>query len=54
MAEVVIYTSPFCSFCARAKTLLGTKGVAFEEIDVLADPAQRTEMVTRSMLESAS
>ena len=33
MAKIEIYTSPFCGFCARAKSLLDGKGVAFEEID---------------------
>ena len=48
MAEVVIYSNPFCPFCWRAKRLLKGKGVAFEEIDVLASPRRRSEMVTRA------
>ena len=34
MAQVVIYTTDYCSFCARAKALLRSKGVSFEEIDL--------------------
>lgn len=48
MAEVVIYTSPFCGYCARAKSLLKGKGVAFEEIDIYAHPERREEMVERA------
>jgi glutaredoxin 3 len=48
MAEVVIYTRPFCGFCARALRLLGEKGAAFTEIDAGMDPALRREMTQRS------
>lgn len=45
---VVVYSSPFCGYCAAAKRLLSSKGVEFVEIDVLAEPARRTEMIERS------
>lgn len=45
---VVIYTSPFCGFCAAAKALLKSKDVDYAEIDILADPQSRTEMMERS------
>ncbi len=48
MKPVEIYTSPFCGFCHRAKHLLKSKGVAFTEIDVIADPDRRAEMVRRA------
>lgn len=48
MAEVVIYTSPMCGYCYRAKKLLERKGVAFTEIDVESDPARRQEMIARA------
>jgi len=48
MADVVIYTRPFCGFCARALSLLTQKGVAFTEIEAGMDPAKRQEMVQRS------
>jgi glutaredoxin 3 len=48
MAKVLMYTTAFCPFCLRAKALLKDKGVAFEEIDVMFDPAKRAEMVERS------
>lgn len=32
MQAVKIYTTRFCPFCIRAKHLLASKGVAFEEV----------------------
>lgn len=48
MAEVVVYSSPFCPYCHRAKKLLDEKGVAYEDIDVMANPARRDEMIRRA------
>ena len=48
MKPVTIYTTPFCGYCHAAKRLLRAKGVAFEEIDVAADPARRAEMIQRA------
>ena len=48
MAKVEVYSSMLCGFCYRAKKLLEQKGVAFTEIDVMAQPARRAEMVQRS------
>jgi glutaredoxin 3 len=46
--KVVIYSTGWCPYCARAKQLLESKGVDFEEIDVDARPEARAEMMTRS------
>lgn len=48
MAEVVIYTSPMCGYCYRAKKLLERKGVAFTEVDVESDSTRRQEMIARA------
>lgn len=48
MPAIDIYTSPLCGFCSAAKRLLQQKGAAFNEIDVLANPARRPEMVQRA------
>ena len=48
MPHVVIYTKPSCPYCHRAKHLLQEKGIAFEDIDISADPARRSEMMTKS------
>ncbi len=48
VAEVEIYTTPFCPFCHRAKSLLKKKGVGFTEIDVMMSPGKRREMMERA------
>ena len=48
MADVVIYTRPFCGFCSRAVSLLEQKGVAYTEIEAGMDPDKRREMMERS------
>jgi glutaredoxin 3 len=48
MAQVEIYTTMLCGFCARAKMLLKKKGVPFSEIKVGMDAAKRAEMEQRS------
>jgi glutaredoxin 3 len=48
MKKVEIYTTMFCPFCARAKSLLKSKGVPFSEIDVTTDAAGRQEMSRKS------
>src|SRR5258705_9805093 len=48
MAQVVIYTTSYCPYCTGAKSLLRSKKVTFEEIDVTHDPRRRAEMETRS------
>ena len=42
--EVVIYTTPWCPYCRRAKALLRRKHVTYREIDVAGDPVRRQEM----------
>lgn len=48
MAQVEIYTKAFCGYCARAKSLLRDKGVAFEEYDITMGGPKREEMLGRS------
>jgi len=48
MAKIEIYTKFLCPFCTRARKLLETKGVAFEEIDISAGGPRRSEMLDRS------
>ncbi len=48
MAKVEIYTTLLCGYCYRAKKLLEQKGVAFTEIDLMAEPGRRTEMMQRA------
>ena len=48
MAKVEIYTTPLCGYCARAKSLLQRKGVAFEETDITMVPGARDKMIERA------
>jgi glutaredoxin 3 len=48
MAEIEIYTQPFCPYCTRAVALLTQKGVAFQEIDAPHGSATREEAISRS------
>ncbi len=48
MAEVVMYSSPYCGYCIRAKKLLESKGVAYQDISLEANPDRRSEMVERA------
>jgi glutaredoxin 3 len=47
-ADVKIYTTRYCGFCARAKALLKRKGVQFEEIDVTDSAELREKMIELS------
>ena len=47
MKPVEIYTSPLCGFCHSAKRLLQKKGFNCSEINVLAQPARKSEMMKR-------
>ncbi len=46
--EVTVYSTPFCPYCFMAKKLLKRKGIAFEEIDLVAEPDRRAEMLRRA------
>ena len=48
MVSVTIYTTALCGYCARAKSLLGKKGVSYEEIDISVVPGAREEMLRRA------
>lgn len=48
MARVEIYTKFGCPYCARAKALLGQKGVEYDEYEINSIPGKRDEMLERS------
>ncbi len=48
MSNVVIYTTRTCPYCFRAKQLLNSKGVSYQEIAVDGKPALRQEMSVKS------
>jgi glutaredoxin 3 len=43
-----MYTTQWCPYCERARALLKSKSVNFDEIDIEDDPQRRTEMTARS------
>ncbi|UQY36218.1 glutaredoxin 3 [Pseudomonas fulva] len=48
MAKVVIYSSDWCPYCIRAKQLLNSKSVSFDEIRVDGKPDVRAEMTRKA------
>lgn len=48
MAQIEIYTTFMCPYCARAKSLLDKKGQTYNEIDVSYDAAKREEMTQKA------
>ena len=47
-AVVIIYSTAVCPYCIRAKELLSSKGVSYEEIRIDQDPDQRNIMLEKS------
>jgi glutaredoxin 3 len=48
MAHVFMYTQSYCPFCERARSLLQSKGIDWDEVDLADEPARRAEMIERS------
>jgi len=48
LANIEIYTSPFCGFCYQAKSLLNDKGVDYIEVDIISQPKRHSEMIERA------
>ncbi len=46
--RILMYSTGWCPYCARARSLLQSKQVSFEEIDIDSTPERRTEMISRS------
>ncbi len=46
--NVVVFTTPSCSWCSRVKQYLREKQVRFKEIDVSRDEAAGRDMVRRT------
>ena len=48
MKNILIYTGPFCNFCAAAKRLLERNKLKFSEIDISSGENIRDEMIKKS------
>lgn len=46
--EITIYSTAVCPYCVAAKNLLKAKGLAWDEIRIDTDPAQRDVMLQKS------
>mgnify|MGYP001441491407 FL=1 len=46
--KVVIYSTPTCPMCKRAKAYLTEKGISYQDIDVAASREVAHEMVQQS------
>ncbi len=38
MADVTMYSTPWCGYCQRLKAQMGRAGIAFDEVDIEQDP----------------
>lgn len=47
-SKVVIYSTPTCPICKRAKAYLSQKGISYQDIDIAADKEAAHEMIHRS------
>ncbi len=46
--RVLVFTTPTCPWCSRAKSYLRSRNVPFREIDVSRDPAAARDLVRRT------
>jgi glutaredoxin 3 len=44
-ANITLYTTDPCGFCRSAKSLLESRGVPYEEVNLAKDPDGRAELV---------
>jgi glutaredoxin 3 len=44
MPRIVLYTTRWCGYCVRAKALLDSRGLEYEEISVDDDPHFRQKL----------
>ena len=46
--KVIIYSTPTCPYCKRAKGYLSRKGIAYTDINVAQDREKAREMIQKS------
>jgi glutaredoxin 3 len=44
MAKILVYSTRWCGYCVRAKALLESRGIEYEEILLDDDPAFRQKL----------
>ena len=48
MNTVTLYTTDTCPYCRSAKSLLASKGISMQEINIQTQPGKLEEMLSRS------
>jgi glutaredoxin 3 len=48
MARIQMYTTAWCGYCTRAKSLLEERGLDYDEIHLDGDPAFRAKLLELS------
>jgi glutaredoxin 3 len=48
MAQITVYTTDPCPYCARVKGLLKSRGLEFAEINLSKDPGGRMELASKT------
>ena len=48
MPKVIVYSTPICPYCIKAKQFLKQNNVKFEDIDVSMNPVKGQEMMQKS------
>ena len=49
MATIQVYTTRWCAYCIRAKTLLESRGLEFQEISLDEDPDFRRRLLEQTV-----
>lgn len=44
----VMYTTKYCGYCARARRVLRSKQIPFDDIDVTGDPSTRRQVMNET------
>ena len=44
MARITVYSTRWCGYCVRAKALLQSRGIEFDEVSLDDDPAFRQKL----------
>jgi glutaredoxin 3 len=45
MTHVTVYSTTWCPWCDRAKALLNTRGIAYDDVNIEHEPAFRQKLV---------
>lgn len=47
-ARFVMYTTKYCGYCERARRVLRSRAIPFDDIDVTRDPAMRRKVMNET------